>query len=52
MAFELVFEKSKELAKEQGYLTQMLSYEPESEPQKRQMEELRAEVRNWGLNFR
>lgn len=45
MAFELVFEKSREIAREQGYLTEMLSYEPESEPQKWQMEELRTEAR-------
>ncbi len=44
MAFELVFEKSRLLAKEQGFLGQMLSYEPADPEQKKQMEEVRREL--------
>ena len=41
MVFELVYPKSRELATSQGFLDQILSYEPHSEEQKTQMEELR-----------
>ena len=44
MAFELVFEKRRLLAKEQGFLGQMLSYEPADSRQKKQMEEVRKEL--------
>lgn len=43
MAFELVYPKSREIAASQGFLNQMLSYEPPSKKQKIQMEELRQE---------
>ena len=44
MAFELVFEKSRKLAKDQGFLSEMLSYEPENPEQRKQMEEVRKEL--------
>lgn len=44
MAFELVYPKSRELVVEQGFLKEMLSYEPHSLEQKQQMEELRREL--------
>ena len=44
MAFELVFPRSIEIAREQGYIRQMLRYEPENEAQKEQMRELRKEL--------
>ncbi len=44
MAFELVFPKSIELARNQGYLRQMLLYEPENTEQNKQMDILRKEL--------
>ena len=44
MAFDIVFVKSKEIISSQGYLKQMLSYEPESLAQKDQMNMLREEL--------
>ncbi len=44
MAFELVYERSRQLAREQGNLKDMLSYEPKNQRQKEQMEELRKEI--------
>ena len=44
MAFGIVFERSKKIIRSQGYLKQMLSYEPESMVQKEQMNLLREEL--------
>ena len=44
MAFDIVFDKSKEVIIQQGYLKQMLSFEPESAVQKQQMKMLREEL--------
>ncbi len=44
MAFDIVYDRSKEIVREQGYLKQMLSFEPEAMVQKQQMELLRKEL--------
>ena len=44
MAFELEFSRSIELVREQGYLRQMLEYEPKNGSQEKQMQELRKEL--------
>lgn len=44
MAFDIVYEKSREIIKSQGYLKQMLTYEPKELIQKQQMELLRKEL--------
>lgn len=44
MAFDLSFDRSREIVSEQGWLSKMLSFEPENEIQKKQMEELREEL--------
>ena len=44
MAFDIVFDKSKEIIKTQGYLKKMLSFEPNELIQRQQMEMLRKEL--------
>lgn len=44
MAFDIVFNKSKEIIRSQGYLKQMLSFVPEALTQKQQMNLLREEL--------
>lgn len=44
MAFELVFPRSIDIAREQGYIRELLSYEPGNDAQKEQMDELRNEM--------
>lgn len=44
MGFDLVYERSKEIVREQGYFKKMLQYEPKSLEQKRQMEMIRKEL--------
>ena len=44
MAFDIVYDKSREIIKSQGYLKQMLTYEPKELIQKQQMELLRKKL--------